>query len=335
MQSHWITAMALSGKVKTALDEARTLILGAQILLGFQFQGVFQERFNALPPTHQSMSAVALMLMLLAIGLLIAPTALHRIAEQGYSTGRIKLLTGRCAAAALLPFAAALGLDLTLISNQIFSNFAIGAMAGGLLALMAAAGWYGVGIYMKRHHGFAERRNAEAERGHQEKGPLHARIEQMLTEARVILPGAQALFGFQLVIVLTSTFDKLPDQSRIIHGFSLLCVALSVILLITPAALHRIVWAGEDTEALLQKGGYITIASLLPLALGIAGDTYVVLARVFESERVGALAALVVALFLAGLWFVWPIFARRSRGTAVDEDIPVGCRAGPQEATRQ
>ena len=28
--------------------------------------------------------------------------------------------------------------------------------------------------------------------------PLHAKIEQMLTEARVILPGAQALFGFQL-----------------------------------------------------------------------------------------------------------------------------------------
>ena len=29
----------------------------------------------------------------------------------------------------------------------------------------------------------------------------------MLTEARVILPGAQALLGFQLAIVLTDTFD--------------------------------------------------------------------------------------------------------------------------------
>ena len=38
----------------------------------------------------------------------------------------------------------------------------------------------------------------EAHRAVRETAPLHARIEQMLTEARVILPGAQALLGFQL-----------------------------------------------------------------------------------------------------------------------------------------
>ena len=59
----------------------------------------------------------------------------------------------------------------------------------------------------------------------------------MLTEARVILPGAQALLGFQLVIVLTGAFEKLPDISRLMHGLALLCVALSVTLLMTPAAL--------------------------------------------------------------------------------------------------
>ena len=30
----------------------------------------------------------------------------------------------------------------------------------------------------------------------------------MLTEARVVLPGAQALFGFQLAIVLTQSFEQ-------------------------------------------------------------------------------------------------------------------------------
>ncbi len=69
----------------------------------------------------------------------------------------------------------------------------------------------------------------------------------MLTEARVNLPGAQALLGFQLAIVLTETFEKLPILPRMLHATALLSVALSVTLLITPAALHRIVWAGEDT----------------------------------------------------------------------------------------
>jgi hypothetical protein len=42
--------MALSDKVKMALDETRTLILGAQVLLGFQCQAAFQERFDDLQP---------------------------------------------------------------------------------------------------------------------------------------------------------------------------------------------------------------------------------------------------------------------------------------------
>jgi hypothetical protein len=46
----------------------------------------------------------------------------------------------------------------------------------------------------------------------------------MLTEARVILPGAQALLGFQLVIVLGS---RLAVRSRLVHGLSL-SIALTV-----------------------------------------------------------------------------------------------------------
>jgi hypothetical protein len=64
----------LAGKVKTALDETRTLILGAQILLGFQCQSAFQERFDSLGSANRNMSAMALLLMLLAVGLLITPS---------------------------------------------------------------------------------------------------------------------------------------------------------------------------------------------------------------------------------------------------------------------
>ena len=51
--------------------------------------------------------------------------------------------------------------------------------------------------------------------------PLDVKIEQMLTEARVVLPGAQALFGFQLAIVLTLSFEQLPGPSKIIHAVSI------------------------------------------------------------------------------------------------------------------
>jgi hypothetical protein len=299
--------MALAGKVKTALDETRTLILGAQILVGFQFQSAFQERFDSLPAVSRIISGIALALMLSTVGLLIAPSAFHRIAERGETTGRIHSLTGYFAATALVPFAVALGLDLTITLERAWGQVPAGIVGGVAIAGSAAAGWYGLGLIMRRTQGTTERGKALSERHQREPTPLHGRIDQMLTEARVILPGAQALLGFQLVIVLTNTFEKLPSASRSVHGFSLLAVALAVVLLITPAALHRIVWAGEESEALLAIGGRLTAIALLPLAFGMTGDAYVVLDRIIGVPGVAALAAGIILLFLLGCWFVWPL----------------------------
>src|SRR3954471_7527206 len=80
---HTPNDMALSDKVKTALDETRTLILGCQILLGFQYQSAFRQGFDELPSASRHMSAAALALMLLAICLLIAPSAFHQISQDG------------------------------------------------------------------------------------------------------------------------------------------------------------------------------------------------------------------------------------------------------------
>jgi hypothetical protein len=257
------------------------------------------------------MSAAALVLMLLTVGLLITPSAFHRIAEDGQSTGRVHGLTGYFAAVALLPFAVALGLDLTLTLERAWGDRAAGMAAGIGFAAAAAAGWYGAGYLMRRTQGATERGMATARREMRETAPLHALIEQMLTEARVILPGAQALLGFQLVIVLSSAFEKLSNDARILHGVALMAVALAIVLLITPAALHRIVWSGEESHALLRLGGRVTVLALLPLALGMACDAFVVLTRMTGTTAVAAVTAFVILLALLALWYGWPLAARR------------------------
>ncbi|MBS0638382.1 MAG: hypothetical protein JSS43_00835 [Proteobacteria bacterium] len=308
--------MPLSQRVKTALDETRTLILGAQILLGFQYQSVFRPRFDVVSPAGRATNAAALCLMLITLALLVAPSAYHRISENGLATGAMQSVTGRCAEAALLPFAAALGMDLGLAGSWAFRSVWAGALTGAGFAVAALASWVGMGTIMKRSYGAAERRKAASERDRQETGPLHGRIEQLLTEARVILPGAQALLGFQLVIVLTSVFEKLPDLSKTLHGLSLLCVALAVVMLVTPAAVHRIVWSGEDSETFLRVGGRIIVAALLPLALGMAGETYVVFTRIFNATGAGLGAGAGSLACLLGCWLVWPFTARWRRARA-------------------
>jgi hypothetical protein len=39
--------MKLERQLKIALDESRLLILGSQVLFGFQFNGIFQQQFDA------------------------------------------------------------------------------------------------------------------------------------------------------------------------------------------------------------------------------------------------------------------------------------------------
>ena len=101
--------------------------------------------------------------------------------------------------------------------------------------------------------------------------PLQVKIEQLLTEARVVLPGAQALFGFQLAIVLTRTFERLPKVSITVHAASLFLVALAVMMLMAPAPYHRIVYAGEDTEDMYRVGSALVTGATLPLGLGLVG----------------------------------------------------------------
>ena len=77
---------------------------------------------------------------------------------------------------------------------------------------MALALWYGLPRLRKRFVGERERMITDGQSNERADTPLHAKIEQLLTEARVVLPGAQALFGFQLAIVLTRAFERLPKR---------------------------------------------------------------------------------------------------------------------------
>jgi hypothetical protein len=302
--------MKLSDKVKFALDETRILVLGAQILLGFACRSAFEEEYAKLPAASRLLNGLALLLLVLTLGLLITPDPYHRVVTGGNDTGRVHRLATRVADLALLPFALSLGLAVFVTGERLFGL--AGAVAAGLgFTLLALLAWYALGWLRRRHAGHEERARTARQIDMSEETSLHQRINQMLTEARVILPGAQALLGFQLAIVLTRPFAELPGASKLVHAASLGAIALAVILLMAPAAYHRIVFAGEDAEEVHRSGSRFVTAATVPLALGLAGDVYVVLAKTAESAAVGTAAGLAVLALLIGLWHVFPLLARR------------------------
>lgn len=194
--------MKLDSILKTSLDELRMQMLGSQVLFGFQFQGLFQDNFDSLPSAGRNADAAGLALMIVALALIVAVPCQHRIVEHGESTARILRISSSFANYALAPIAAAIACDVYVATVHVLGNRRSGALAFVAFAL-ASAGWYLAGMAIrhigKNHPGGSFMQESPT--------PLHAKIEQSLTEARVILPGAQALLGFQLIVMMTRAFD--------------------------------------------------------------------------------------------------------------------------------
>src|SRR5438874_8821518 len=78
--------------------------------------------------------------------------------------------------------------------------------------------------------------------------PLSKAAEYLLDECRMVLPGIQALFGFQLIAVFSAEFEqKLGHAEQVAHLGAIGLVAIAVAMIMTPAALHREAGAGQVT----------------------------------------------------------------------------------------
>ena len=297
--------MSMQRKLKTALDETRMLMMGSQILFGFQLEAVFHENFGALDEARKALNALALLFMAMTIGALIAPSCRHRLLEDGDASPTMLKMTTRCSGIALLLFATSLGSDLAVVLGAVLGG--AGSVIASLIMVALAMGlWFALAPVLRRS------RNEEVpmEKPHHEKLGVTTKIEQMLTEARVILPGAQALFGFQLIVMLAPAFTRLPGEAKLVHVAALLCVALTIILLMAPAAIHRLAFDGEDRPQILHLGSGLVTAALLPLSLGLAGDIYVAVGHSLDNEALGIATGVAILTLLLGIWYVWPLLVR-------------------------
>lgn len=297
--------MSLARKTKTALDESRTLMLGAEILLGFQMQAPFQNAFEALSWPEKVIEIVVLCIMVVVIGLLILPSARHRIYEQGEASAAINRFITSVSGITLLPFALALALDLALVGTQLAGPWG-GVLAGAAGGSAAIIFWYGGLLFKQRQQGtpMPDLR---------EKTSTADKIDYVLTEARVVLPGAQALLGFQFVIILTSAFASLPASVKALHGLSLGLIAVATILLIAPAACHRLVYGGEEIAEFHKIASRLVLSATVFLALGLSADVHVVTYKITENDALASALAAASAGVLFGFWHVWPwwLYARK------------------------
>src|SRR5678815_5505350 len=112
-------------------------------------------------------------------------------------------------------------------------------------------------------------------RTEKEELPLSQAADVLLSEARMVLPGIQALFGFQLIAVFNSTFsEKLSAAEQRLHLLAIILVAISIVIIMTPAAYHRQTGTRTVTQQFIDISTRLMLLSVIPLAISICIEVY-------------------------------------------------------------
>jgi hypothetical protein len=152
--------------------------------------------------------------------------------------------------------------------------------------------------------------------GEKEQLKLDSAASHLLEECRMVLPGVQALFGFQLMAVFNNGFDeKLTAPEQYMHFVAMFLVAVAAALAMTPAAVHRQSEPKAVSERFVWLSSLLLLLAMIALALGLAVDVYLIGRAVFQATAPSlAFAALLLAI-CAGLWLALPRSERRKTGS--------------------
>ena len=117
-------------------------------------------------------------------------------------------------------------------------------------------------------------------------------------EARMLLPGVQAVMGFQLMAVFNQRFELLSAGEQRLHLAAFLMLVLAMALIMAPAAYHRQTERGRLTRRFVDLASRLLTWALLPLAAGVALDTYLIAALILRDEIAAFTAAAGVTVLL-------------------------------------
>lgn len=140
---------------------------------------------------------------------------------------------------------------------------------------------------------------------------LEREHSQLFNEVRAVLPGVEVLFAFLLTVAFTNRFERFGSFERDLYMVVLLATATAQVLLIGPAAFHRIRFRQRDKEALMRVANREALLALAALTVAVVGAFHLVASMVLSSGLAVAITSLLGGLALT-VWWVVPLRRRLS-----------------------
>lgn len=129
----------------------------------------------------------------------------------------------------------------------------------------------------------------------------------LLEECRMVLPGIQALFGFQFIAVFNQGFgEKLSHGEQLLHLAALLLVVIATALVLAPAAIHRLTQPRAVSSAFVRTSTRLLAWSMAPLAVATTLDVYLVSRVITHSTPASLGAAGLAVVAFVTFWVLLP-----------------------------
>ena len=143
-----------------------------------------------------------------------------------------------------------------------------------------------------------------------EKGPLAGNLSDMLQELRVLLQGVQVLTGFLIILPFYQGFSALSTSQHAVYLATFGCTLASLIIFSAPAAQHRLQWPLRDRAKFKEFSTRMIVFGMIPLSFALILGADLVVTQVLGAG-LGVIAAILAAVAIAGLWWLFPYIERR------------------------
>ena len=139
-------------------------------------------------------------------------------------------------------------------------------------------------------------------------------LTDMLGELRVLLPGAQTLTAFLIILPFNSAFAKIQESEQLVYVITFICSILSLVLFTAPAAQHRLERPLRNRERFKTVATRFMIAGLVPLSIALVLVTQLVLSEVMTAPWMSWSIAGALAVIIVMLWWITPLWHKGQHG---------------------
>ena len=134
-------------------------------------------------------------------------------------------------------------------------------------------------------------------------------LGDLLQELRVLLPGAQTLTAFLVILPFNQGFAEVRTSEKWVYLATFICSVLSLCLFTAPAAQHRLERPLRDRERFKRRASITMIVGLVPLSLALILATFLVVGEVIGDPLALAVSG-GVATVIGAMWWIVPVMVK-------------------------